>query len=686
MNNILKKISVAGLALVTAGTITACNKTKNDSGGNGSNPPMNNDFVYSEIIEINKKYDVTPTIQNANYLDNGFKLKKDSVNVVLENGVDGITKARLENILSSNNMTYTYSEKGKNEHVNIFVGIDGSNSYVDKYMNEKDKPNDDLFSKIDAYQMYVNNGVISILGKDSDSVFYGVNTLDQILDFASNNNESLVNVKIEDYATTARRGVIEGFYGFPWTTEERIDMVEWGSKYKMNNFVFAPKDDEYHSAKWRELYPQEKLSEMKRLADAAKNNKVEFTWAIHPFMHGTPFNFDNYNDELNVVKAKFEQLYSIGVRSFALSADDIAVPNFEGDDAANKKLEWFTTLALNHVKIAKDLLTWTNSLEEKVEWQFIPTTYCGTNDEAQLAYLAEVGKALPQEFGQHWTGEQVYGTLSKSTIDDFKNRTDRLPVFWLNSPVNDSFGVCENIFMPKMTVLNTDVEQIAGLLVNPSPYPEASKIAIYQALDYSWNIKGFNHDSSYRKSFDSIENDKNLAEQLYIFASNLQSTEHLSNGWIPQLNKEESPLLVPLINELLEHINEEMVNTDISIYTTPLNDEFERIITAIDTYQEKGNNKALITDIKPWMDSLKDLCKAGIKYLDSVNATANGEFEKAKQLLVEANQIEADSQSKYTKKIFIIGSERDVNCSTGEVTIRPFYKNLQTKLSPILNK
>mgnify|MGYP000240679164 CR=1 FL=1 len=54
----------------------------------------------------------------------------------------------------------------------------------------------------------------------------------------------------------------------------------------MTSYIFAPKDDPYHSAKWREPYPADKLEEIKEMTEVGNASKCRFVWTIHPFMNG----------------------------------------------------------------------------------------------------------------------------------------------------------------------------------------------------------------------------------------------------------------------------------------------------------------------------------------------------------------------------------------------------------------
>jgi len=52
-------------------------------------------------------------------------------------------------------------------------------------------------------------------------------------------------------------GVVEGFYGRPWTTDQRKHLFSLLRKFGMNTYLYAPKDDLKHRAEWRILYTSE---------------------------------------------------------------------------------------------------------------------------------------------------------------------------------------------------------------------------------------------------------------------------------------------------------------------------------------------------------------------------------------------------------------------------------------------
>ena len=56
-------------------------------------------------------------------------------------------------------------------------------------------------------------------------------------------------------------GAIEGFYGKPWSDEQRKDLFKLMALWGMNAYMYAPKDDFKHRHLWREMYSDLELGE-----------------------------------------------------------------------------------------------------------------------------------------------------------------------------------------------------------------------------------------------------------------------------------------------------------------------------------------------------------------------------------------------------------------------------------------
>ena len=63
-----------------------------------------------------------------------------------------------------------------------------------------------------------------MLGRDTDAAFHGITSLKHIFNQIKDNN--ILELKINDYADVKGRGFIEGYYGNPWSNEDRADVYK----------------------------------------------------------------------------------------------------------------------------------------------------------------------------------------------------------------------------------------------------------------------------------------------------------------------------------------------------------------------------------------------------------------------------------------------------------------------------
>ncbi|XP_043548266.1 protein O-GlcNAcase isoform X3 [Chiloscyllium plagiosum] len=52
-------------------------------------------------------------------------------------------------------------------------------------------------------------------------------------------------------------GIVEGFYGRPWSMEQRMVLFKWMQRWGLNVYMYGPKDDLKHRLLWRETYSAE---------------------------------------------------------------------------------------------------------------------------------------------------------------------------------------------------------------------------------------------------------------------------------------------------------------------------------------------------------------------------------------------------------------------------------------------
>uniref|UniRef100_A0AAQ5X0R5 Protein O-GlcNAcase n=1 Tax=Amphiprion ocellaris TaxID=80972 RepID=A0AAQ5X0R5_AMPOC len=203
-------------------------------------------------------------------------------------------------------------------------------------------------------------------------------------------------------------GVVEGFYGRPWTMEQRKELFRRQQKWGLNTYLYAPKDDYKHRMFWRELYSVEEAEQLMTLIGAAKEHGIEFIYAISP---GLDITFSNQK-EVSALKRKLDQVSHFGCKSFALLFDDIDHNMCPADK------EVFSSFAHAQVSITNEIYQY---LGEPETFLFCPTEYCGTfcyPSVSQSPYLHTVGEKLLPGIDVLWTGRQVPQSGAKSTAID----------------------------------------------------------------------------------------------------------------------------------------------------------------------------------------------------------------------------------------------------------------------------
>ena len=129
-------------------------------------------------------------------------------------------------------------------------------------------------SPIGRYTLSLNSDGAQITADSSDGVFYAVCTLREISANAQE-PQSVPCVDIDDYPAFRFRGVVEGFYGTPWSHETRLSILDHMGRYKMNSYVYGPKDDPYHNVPdWRKPYPADEAAKTSELCSRAERNHV----------------------------------------------------------------------------------------------------------------------------------------------------------------------------------------------------------------------------------------------------------------------------------------------------------------------------------------------------------------------------------------------------------------------------
>jgi hyaluronoglucosaminidase len=252
------------------------------------------------------------------------------------------------------------------------------------------------------------------------------------------------------------KGIIEGFYGRPWSWDERADVMRFCHDRGMTHYVYAPKDDPKHRERWREPYGDGKLEGFARLAN---EGTLEVGFGISP---GLSIDYAAPDDRAALF-AKVDQVVGVGVRLVVLALDDIP---FGGGTQGVAHAE-LTTALRSH-------------LDDRASLVLVPTEYVGTRS---TPYLDALASGVPADVPIAWTGDAVVNDsiTAAQALVRAASLGDRPPLIWDNYPVNDGIMTDRLHLGPLWGREAKLAERCSGYLANPMVQPSASKLPLASA-------------------------------------------------------------------------------------------------------------------------------------------------------------------------------------------------------------
>lgn len=469
----------------------------------------------------------------------------------------------------------------------IYVGARGDKS-VKKFSRN-------IPQKAEGYYLKIDDNNIVVAGADRRGLFYGVQTLLQLAE-----NGKLPAVEITDYPDVPYRGVVEGFYGKPWSHMARLRQLEFYGRNKMNVYIYGPKDDPYHrTPDWRIPYPEEEAERMMELVQAATDNNVIFYWAIHP---GQDIKW-NDEDRDNLLQ-KFEHMYQLGVRGFAVFFDDISGEGTKAD----KQAELLNYIDDNFIQTKHDV----------APLIMCPTEYNKSWTKLEGGYLATLGERLNGDIHIMWTGDKVVETIDMETLDFVNPLIKRKAFIWWNFPVSDY--VQPHLLMGEVYGNGLDIkDDISAFVSNPMEYAEASKIAIQSIADYTWNMEAYDSRESWLQAIRDLMPEN--AEYLKTFVSHNSDLGPNGHNFQRMESEEIAPALDTLLNEFRDNgtVNRRAYEQ--------VARECNNIITASYMLLTAEDNRPLAKEIKPWLRYFRELGEYGCAVLDMVRTAAEKDTE-----------------------------------------------------------
>jgi hyaluronoglucosaminidase len=264
-------------------------------------------------------------------------------------------------------------------------------------------------------------------------------------------------------------GVIEGFFGKPWSWDDRAAYAAFLSGLGFGFYIYAPKQDRYLRQNWRKAWPETTAERAAAISRIYRDNGLKFGIGLSPF--------ELHRDD----KAGNAAALRRKARELNRAAPDILCIQFDDMRGATPDL------AEQHARIVDEICN------ASTAGKFIvcPTYYSFDPilekifGAAPDNYLADLGRLLDPRIDIFWTGPHIcsrrYPTPHLARVAELLRRH---PFLWDNYPVNDSAAMAPFLHLgPFRDRPRSLRSKIAGHAVNPMNQPWLSRIPLCSLAD-----------------------------------------------------------------------------------------------------------------------------------------------------------------------------------------------------------
>ncbi|MEU8247325.1 beta-N-acetylglucosaminidase domain-containing protein [Nonomuraea sp. NPDC048916] len=461
-------------------------------------------------------------------------------------------------------------------------------------------------------------------GVDADGTYYAALTFEQLVR-EHPGNDRVPGIEVRDWPGMRYRGSIEGFYGTPWTHEERLAHLDYLAAHKMNTYEYAPKDDPYHRDRWRDPYPQDKLTQLGELITRAQAGHVDFTFAISP---GLSVCYTSESD-VAALLAKFDAIYALGGRSFNIALDDIDSGRWNCDgDRAKYGAPGGAAAGRAQSELVNAAQAWAAAKGDVAPVQMVPTEYYNVTE---TPYKKAIREVMSPDAIVHWTGTAVVpAKITKEQAAKARQVFGHQILVWDNYPVNDYAG--GRLLLAPYDGREPGLsEQLAGIISNPMNQAAVSRIALYSFADFGWHDTTFNAEESWLRALTELAGgDEALARALRDFAD---------------LNTLDGPI---------HHTQSPQLAAEVAAFwpawregrPTTLREYAERLVAGSRLITEKLPDRTFVDEAASWLQAAELWSKAMVKAVDVLRAVQDDDggaavraADQARELVAAANAI-----------------------------------------------
>ncbi|MDN3296960.1 beta-N-acetylglucosaminidase domain-containing protein [Streptomyces ficellus] len=545
---------------------------------------------------------VWPRPQSARAVPGAAVPLGDEVTVLAGEGADPYAVSALEGVLREAGVRDVHTGPGGRGPV-VLVGGDGAQNALRalRVPERGDLPSGGYRL---ATGRFDGRDTVAVDGVGEDGLFHAVQTLRQLI-----TDRTVPGVVVRDWPGTAVRGVTEGFYGHPWSHQQRLAQVDFMGRTKQNRYLYAPGDDPYRQTQWREAYPAAQRAEFRELAERARRNHVTLAWAVAPAQSMCLAS----EDDVTALTRKVDAMYALGVRAFQLQFQDAAYDEWHCSRDADTFGSGPVAAARAHARVATELARHlAGRYPDAAPLTLMPTEFY---QDGATDYRTALAEELDERVQVAWTGVGVVPrTITGRELAGARDAFRHPLVTMDNYPVNDYAQ--DRIFMGPYTGREPAVAAgSAALLANAMEQAAASRVPLFTAADYAWNPKGYRPQESWRAAVNDLAGgDPQAREALHALAGNDASSI---------LSRTESAYLRPLLaafwrtRAATDAAARERAAKQLRAAFTVMREAPRRLAGAADG--------RLDDEVRPWLDQLARYGRAGEAAVDMLQAQARGD-------------------------------------------------------------
>ena len=217
-------------------------------------------------------------------------------------------------------------------------------------------------------------------------------------------------------------GVIEGFFGPPWSWKARTDCAQFLAATGYRFYLFAPKRCETLRRQWTAPWPVDEWQSLVRLRAHYCAHRVKFGVGLSPYALYRDFDRESQAQ----LVAKIEWLNQLDLDLLGIFFDDMP--------AAVPRLAWWQAEIVARVR----------EVSNATALMVCPTYYSDDPILDRVSgprpddYLQALGSRLDPDVHVFWTGPQVCSqSISLEHLEATRERLGRPVAIWDNYPVND---------------------------------------------------------------------------------------------------------------------------------------------------------------------------------------------------------------------------------------------------------